>query len=153
MGHAFAKLKIREIDAIFGGELAGHYYFRKDFFNCDSGILASLLVLNVVKSLKDEGRTFSSFIDSIVKYENTGEVNFKLEEKDECINALLEHYKAENPDKILTFDGYRIEFPTWWFSVRKSNTEPYLRIVLEARTKEEMEERLEEVKGIISRFK
>ncbi len=153
VGHAFAKLKIREIDAIFGGELAGHYYFRKDFFNCDSGILASLLVLNVVKSLKDEGRTFSSFIDSIVKYENTGEVNFKLEEKDECINALLEHYKAENPDKILTFDGYRIEFPTWWFSVRKSNTEPYLRIVLEARTKEEMEERLEEVKGIISRFK
>ena len=153
VGHAFAKMKIREIDAVFGGELAGHYYFRRDFFNCDSGILASLLVLSVVKSLKEEGRTLSQLIDSIVKYSNTGEVNFKLEEKDECISRILEHFKSENPSKILSFDGYRIEFPSWWFSIRKSNTEPYLRIVLEAQSKEEMENRLKEIKDIIGQFK
>ena len=153
VGHAFAKMKIREIDAVFGGELAGHYYFRRDFFNCDSGILASLLVLSVVKSLKEEGRTLSQLIDSIVKYSNTGEVNFKLEEKDECISRILEHFKSENPSKILSFDGYRIEFPSWWFSIRKSNTEPYLRIVLEAQNKEEMENRLKEIKDIIGQFK
>ena len=153
VGHAFAKMKIREIDAVFGGELAGHYYFRRDFFNCDSGILASLLVLSVVKSLKEEGRTLSQLIDSIVKYSNTGEVNFKLEEKDECISRILEHFKSENPSKILSFDGYRIEFPSWWFSIRKSNTEPYLRIVLEAQSKDEMENRLKEIKDIIGQFK
>ncbi len=153
VGHAFAKMKIREIDAVFGGELAGHYYFRRDFFNCDSGILASLLVLSVVKSLKEEGRTLSQLIDSIVKYSNTGEVNFKLKEKDECISRILEHFKSENPSKILSFDGYRIEFPSWWFSIRKSNTEPYLRIVLEAQSKEEMENRLKEIKDIIGQFK
>ena len=153
VGHAFAKMKIREIDGVFGGELAGHYYFRRDFFNCDSGILASLLVLSVVKSLKEEGRTLSQLIDSIVKYSNTGEVNFKLEEKDECISRILEHFKSENPSKILSFDGYRIEFPSWWFSIRKSNTEPYLRIVLEAQSKEEMENRLKEIKDIIGQFK
>lgn len=153
VGHAFAKMKIREIDGVFGGELAGHYYFRRDFFNCDSGILASLLVLSVVKSLKEEGRTLSQLIDSIVKYSNTGEVNFKLEEKDECIARILEHFKSENPSKILSFDGYRIEFPSWWFSIRKSNTEPYLRIVLEAQSKEEMENRLKEIKDIIGQFK
>ena len=153
VGHAFAKIKIREIDGVFGGELAGHYYFRRDFFNCDSGILASLLVLNVVKSLKDEGKTLSELIDSIVKYANTGEVNFKLEEKDECIAAILEHFKKENPDEILSFDGYRFEFPSWWFSIRKSNTEPYLRIVLEAESEEEKEKRLDEIVSIVHKFK
>ena len=153
VGHAFAKMKIREIDGVFGGELAGHYYFRRDFFNCDSGILASLIVLNVVKSLKDEGKCLSQFIDSIVKYSNTGEVNFKLENKDDCIASLLEHFKEENPAKILSFDGYRIEFPDWWFSVRKSNTEPYLRIVLEAGNEDEKEKKLKEIVDIIKQFK
>ena len=153
VGHAFAKLKIREIDGIFGGELAGHYYFRKDFFNCDSGVLASLLVLSVVKSLKENGETLSSFIDSIVKYSNTGEVNFKLDEKDECIAAILSHYEKEGPMKVLDFDGYRIEFPSWWLSVRKSNTEPYLRIVLEARSEAEKDARMKEIEGIIAKFK
>ncbi len=152
VGHAFAKVKIREIDAVFGGELAGHYYFRRDFFNCDSGILASLLVLSVVKKLKDEGKTLSSLIESIVKYSNTGEVNFKLENKDAAINALLEKYKGENPDKILDFDGYRLEYKNWWFSVRKSNTEPYLRIVLEAKDKELMDEKMAEINAIIKQF-
>ena len=152
VGHAFAKLKIREIHGIFGGELAGHYYFR-DFGNCDSGVLASLIVLSVVADLKREGRTLGSFIDEIVTYANSGEVNFRLEDKDGAIEALCSRFiDHDSPDKILDFDGRRIEFPTWWFNVRKSNTEPYLRIVCEARDGVELKKRLDEISSIIHKF-
>ncbi|MGN0905925.1 MAG: phosphomannomutase/phosphoglucomutase [Bullifex sp.] len=152
VGHAFAKLKIREINGIFGGELAGHYYFR-DFGNCDSGVYASLLVLSVVADLKKEGRTLSSLIDEIIVYSNSGETNFRLDRKDEAIAALYDRYVTnDHPLKVLDFDGYRIEFGSWWFNVRKSNTEPYLRIVLEAETEEEMKKHLDEISEIINRF-
>lgn len=151
VGHAFAKMKIREKHCVFGGELAGHYYFR-DFYNCDSGILASLLVLQTVAQLKKEGKTLGQLVDEIVAYQNSGEINFKLEQKDQAIDALYKKYSALKPTKIMDFDGYRIEFPTWWFSVRKSNTEPYLRIVAEAKTKAELDERLADLKAIIGQF-
>lgn len=152
VGHAYAKMKIREINGIFGGELAGHYYFR-DFGNCDSGILASLLVLSVVAELKKQGRTLSSLVDEIVTYSNSGEVNFKLENKDAAINALYERFvKNASPLKVLDMDGYRIEFDSWWFNVRKSNTEPYLRIVCEARSDEELKKHLYEISAIIKSF-
>ncbi len=150
VGHAFAKLKIREINGIFGGELAGHYYF-KEFGNCDSGVLASLLVLNVVKDLKAEGKTLSSFLKDIIVYANSHETNFKLENKDGAINALYNKY-APDADKVMDFDGYRIEYPDWWFSVRKSNTEPFLRIVCEARTDEMLKEKMDEISQIIHSF-
>lgn len=152
VGHAFAKMKIREKGCIFGGELAGHYYFR-DFFNCDSGLLASLIVLQTVAALKKQGKTLGQLIDEIVAYANSGEINFKLEQKDEAIDALYRKYSAMNPTKIMDFDGYRIEFPTWWFSVRKSNTEPYLRIVSEAKSQKELDEKLADLKAIIGQFK
>lgn len=152
VGHAYAKMKIRELDAVFGGELAGHYYF-KDFFWCDSGMFASLLVLNVVSELKKEGKTLSSLIDSIIRYSNSGEINFRLERKDEAIAALYDEFVTKgNPDKVLDFDGYRIEYGSWWFNVRKSNTEPYLRIVAEAKTEAELEEKLDRIKSIIKSF-
>ena len=151
VGHAFAKMKIREKHCVFGGELAGHYYFR-DFYNCDSGLLASLLVLQTVAQLKKEGKTLGQLVDEIVAYQNCGEINFKLEQKDQAIDALYKKYSAMNPTKIMNFDGYRIEFPTWWFSVRKSNTEPFLRIVAEAKTKAELDERLADIKAIIGQF-
>ena len=151
VGHAFAKMKIREKGCIFGGELAGHYYFR-DFFNCDSGILASLIVLQTVAALKKQGKTLGQLIDEIIAYANSGEINFKLENKDGAIDALYKKYSAMNPTKIMDFDGYRIEFPTWWFSVRKSNTEPYLRIVAEAKTQKELDEKLSDLKAIIHQF-
>lgn len=153
VGHAYAKLKIREIKGIFGGELAGHYYFH-DFGNCDSGVLASLIVLSVVSELKKEGKKFSSLIDEIIVYKNSGETNFKLEQKDEAIKALYQRFVTEDkPEKVLDFDGYRIEFPTWWFNVRKSNTEPYLRIVCEAQSKEELKRHMTEIEKIIKSFK
>lgn len=152
VGHAFAKTKLRDLGAIFGGELAGHYYFR-DFFNCDSGFLASLIVLKVVSDLKKQGITFGSFLDSIIVYANSGETNFKLEEKDRAVSALFDRFvQNDKPTKVLDFDGYRIEFPTWWFNVRKSNTEPYLRLVVEAKSDGELKERVEELSSIIKQF-
>lgn len=151
VGHAFAKLKIREIDGVFGGELAGHYYF-KDFFNCDSGVLASLLVLSVVKDLKKEGKSISEFIDEIIVYSNSSEVNFKLDEKDDAIKELYDTF-APSAKTIYDFDGYRIEFEDWWFNVRKSNTEPYLRIVCEAKNKDLLDEKMNQISTIIKKYK
>ncbi len=151
VGHAYAKNKIRELGCIFGGELAGHYYFR-DFNNCDSGILASLLVLQTTVKMKNSGSSISSFIDKLVVYANSGEVNFKLDHKDECIKEIYDTFASQNPDKILDFDGYRIEFPTWWFSVRKSNTEPFLRLIVEAKDKDELDTRLNLLKSIIEKY-
>lgn len=151
VGHAYAKDKIREVGCIFGGELAGHYYFR-DFFNCDSGILASLLVLQTVAKLKAEGKGLSSMLDSIKVYANSGETNFRLDHKDEAMTSLYNKYSKLNPTKVMDIDGYRIEFPTWWFNVRKSNTEPFLRLVVEAKTEEELKERMTELTEIIKQF-
>ena len=150
VGHAFAKLKIREINGVFGGELAGHYYFR-EFGNCDSGVLASLLVLNVVKELKAEGKTLSSFLKDVIVYANSHETNFRLENKDGAIKALYEKY-APKAEKVMDFDGYRIEYSDWWFSVRKSNTEPFLRIVCEAKTEEMLKAKMDEISAIIHSF-
>jgi phosphomannomutase len=147
VGHVNAKAKIREIGAIYGGELAGHYYFR-DFFNCDSAMFATLHILPVLSEWKKKGHTFSELLDTIIKWKTTGEINFKLEHKDEVMAALYKEY-APQTKKILDFDGYRFDFPTWWFNIRKSNTEPYLRLVLEAKTQKELDEKLAEVKKFI----
>lgn len=150
VGHAYAKLKIREIKGIFGGELAGHYYFQ-DFGNCDSGILASLLILKVVKSLKNEGKTLSSFLSSIIRYSNSGETNFRLDKKDDAMNALYEKYK-DDAESVLDIDGYRIEYKDWWFNVRKSNTEPFLRVIVEAKNDEILKEKMDEITAIVKSF-
>ncbi len=152
VGHAFAKLKLREIHGIFGGELAGHYYFR-DFNHCDSGFVAALIVLNVVRTLKQEGKTLSSLMDTIISYANSGEMNFKLEQKDEAMKALYDTYGSrEDVVRLYDFDGYRIEFDSWWFNVRKSNTEPYLRLVVEAHSDSELQEKIAELSSIIRTF-
>jgi len=152
VGHAYAKLKMRELNAVFGGELAGHYYFR-DFYNCDSGILASLLVLQVVLKVKQEGVSLSQLIDEIKVYANSGEINFRIEKKEAAIEALKEHFSAQKkPSALLDFDGYRIEYPDWWFNVRPSNTEPYLRLVVEAPDQQQLEGRLEEIRSVLKQF-
>ena len=152
VGHSFAKMKMREMDAIFGGELAGHYYFR-DFYNCDSGMLACLIVLQVMKDLHDQGRTFSSLIDAITVYATSGEMNFKIENKEGAIKALVSTAIDEaTPSRVLDIDGYRVEFPDWWFNVRQSNTEPYLRLVVEAKTESLLNERILMLKGVLSPF-
>ena len=152
VGRAFAAPKLREIDGIYGGELAGHYYF-KDFFYSDSGLLASILVLNIVSELKTKGVTFAEVIAKIRGYENSGEINFRIDRKAEAMDAVRDHFVAkETPTKTMDFDGYRVEFPQWWFNIRPSNTEPYLRLVCEATSKALLDEKLSEIKSIIAKF-
>ena len=150
VGRAFAAEKLREIDGVYGGELAGHYYFR-DFFYSDSGLLASIIILNVVSALKKEGRTLSSLIAEIEKYENSGEINFRLEDKAGAMEAVREMFCAqEKPTAFMDFDGYRVEFPQWWFNIRPSNTEPYLRFICEATSKELLDEKIQAVRDLLT---
>ncbi len=153
VGRAFATPKLREIKGIYGGELAGHYYFR-DFFYSDSGIMAALIVLNLLTRFKKEGKTMSELISNISKYANSGEINFKIEKKLEAMEALKDYFVAEEePMEIMDFDGYRIEFKDWWFNVRPSNTEPYLRLLAEANSEEILKSKLREIKTIIKKYK
>jgi phosphomannomutase len=142
VGRAFAAPKLREIDGLWGGELAGHYYF-KDFFYSDSGMLASIIVLRIVAALKKQGRTLSGEIDKLTRYRNSGEINFRLEDKAGAMEALKDMWTAEEtPTCIMDFDGYRVEFPQWWFNIRPSNTEPYLRFICEASSDELLAEKV-----------
>lgn len=153
VGRAYAALKLREIKGIYGGELAGHYYFR-DFFYSDSGIMAALIVLNILSRFKQEGKSMAELIAKIKKYESSGELNFKIEQKTEAMEALKDYFVAEEePMEILDFDGYRLDFKDWWFNVRPSNTEPYLRVLAEANNKEILKEKINEIETIIKKFK
>ena len=139
VGRAYAALKLREIDGLFGGELAGHYYF-KDFYYSDSAYVAALIVLNELQKYKKQGISLSAMIDHIDRYFGTGEINFHIDRKTEAMETLREVFtKEEEPVAFFDFDGYRLEFRDWWFNVRPSNTEPYLRFLAEARSIELLE--------------
>ena len=134
VGRAFGATRLKEVNGIYGGELAGHYYFR-DFYYSDSGLLAALIVLNIVKKYNDEGISFSELISRISSYANTGEVNFAIKEKQQAMDDVLAYFNDnESPVKFFDFDGYRLEFEDWWFNIRPSNTEPYLRFLAEAKS-------------------
>ena len=153
VGRAFAAPKLREIDGIYGGEFAGHYYF-KEFFYSDSGIMASLIVLSILSDLKREGKTLSQVIDKITAYNNSGEINFKIERKAEAMEAVKDWFTSvEKPTAIMDFDGYRVEFPDWWFNIRPSNTEPYLRLIAEAKGEKMLQEKVAKAREIIESFK
>ncbi len=152
VGHSFAKMKMRELGCIVGGELAGHYYFR-DFFNCDSGILTALIVLSVAAKLKSEGKPFSSCIDGLMRYANSGEINFRIQDKAGAIAALAAEFTAkEKPTAVYDFDGIRIEFADWWFSVRASNTEPWLRLLIEAKDAKLLAAKRAAIENVLSAF-
>ena len=151
VGRAFAAPKLREIDGLWGGELAGHYYF-KDFFYSDSGMLASIIVLRIVSALKKQGRTLSGEIDKLTRYRNSGEINFRVEDKKGAMDAVRDFFCAQaRPDVFMDFDGYRAEYPDWWFNIRPSNTEPYLRFICEATTDEVLNEKIAQVQEIIEK--
>ena len=153
VGRAFAARKLRELDGVYGGELAGHYYFR-DFFYSDSGLLASILILDVLADMKKKGVSLSRLIAGIERYRNSGEINFRLEDKKGAMDAVRDHFMAqEKHTAYMDFDGYRVEFPQWWFNIRPSNTEPYLRFICEASSEELLKEKVSEVRDIlVSRF-
>ena len=150
VGRAYAAHKLREIDGLFGGELAGHYYF-KDFFYSDSGIMASLIIMDIVSDLKKEGIRLSELIDQITHYRNSGEINFKIEKKKEAMEAVKAYFTGqETATASFDFDGYRVEFKDWWFNIRPSNTEPYLRFIAEASTEQLLKEKVEKTREIIA---
>ena len=141
VGHAFAKVLLRETKAVCGGELAGHYYFR-DFVHCDSGELAALRILSAFAEAKRAGRSVSAFMAPITrKYANSGEMNFKVADKPAAIARVLAAATAFGPEMgRCEIDGVRLEFETGWISVRQSNTEPYLRLLAECDTEARLAE-------------
>jgi phosphomannomutase len=152
VGRAYAATKLKEIDGIYGGELAGHYYF-KDFYYSDSGILASLLILDVIAKMKKKGISVSQLIAKIKKYENSGEINFKIEDKQGAMDAVIDYFKVlEKPEAFYDFDGYRIEYKNWWLNIRPSNTEPYLRFLAEANSPALLKDIVDQVMGIIEGY-
>lgn len=149
VGRAFAAPKLREIDGLWGGELAGHYYF-KDFFYSDSGLLASMIVLSIVSSLKKRGITLSAQIDSMSSYHNSGEINFRLDDKAGAMDAVRDHFASQcKPLRMMDFDGYRLEYGDWWFNIRPSNTEPYLRFICEAKSEDTLRRIVTETEEIL----
>ena len=152
VGHAFAKPILRKIGAVCGGELAGHYYF-SEFHGCDSGVLAALRILGEVAKAKAEGKAFSDLMRPISGvYANSGEMNFKVEDKDSAIARVLAAARAELPRELSRseIDGIRIEYAEGWVNVRKSNTEPYLRLIVECDTTDRLENWTNVLKGAIN---
>ncbi len=150
VGHAFAKPKMRALDALCGGELAGHYYFG-EFFGCDSGILAAMRILGAVAAAKARGETFSALMRPIVsRYANSGELNFRVADKDAAIARVLDAARAFGVETGRSeIDGVRLEFADGWVNVRKSNTEPYLRLLVERRTADGLADWVAALEGAI----
>jgi phosphomannomutase len=146
VGHAFIKRRMREEDAIFGGEVTGHYYFRDNFY-ADNGFIPALLILELM-SQKD--KPLRDLLQPLrEKYFISGEINTKLSSMDQAngkIEALAREYSHGN---VYRLDGISAEFDDWHFNVRPSNTEPLLRLNLEGLTPEIMEKRRDEVLAII----
>ena len=141
VGHAFAKPILRKVGAVCGGELAGQYYF-SEFHGCDSGVLAALRILGEVAKAKAGGKTFSEMMHPIGGvYANSGEINFKVADKDAAIGRVLAAAKEKLPTELSLseMDGIRIEYAEGWVNIRKSNTEPYLRLIAECDTRERLE--------------
>jgi phosphomannomutase len=146
VGHAFIKQRMRAENAIFGGEVTGHYYFRNNWY-ADNGFIPVLLILELMSR---KGKTLAELLEPLrQKYFISGEINTKLatmELADEKIAILTEKYKDGH---VYHLDGVSVEYPDWHFNVRKSNTEPLLRLNLEGVTGDIMERRRDEVLGII----
>jgi phosphomannomutase len=142
IGHSFIKEKMRKEDIIFGGEFSGHYYLKGHYF-CEAPIFVLLKILETVSKTK---KSLSDLVGPFKKYFHSGEINFKVKSKKEILSGLEKKYKKS---KISHLDGLRVDFKNWWFLARPSQTEPLLRLVLEARTKELLEKKKKELRGLI----
>jgi phosphomannomutase len=142
VGHAFIKQQMRDNNAVFAGELSGHYYFKENYF-AESSSLAALYVANL---LSDTDATLSELIKPIQKYFASGEINSEVENTAEVFKRLRAKYGR---GKVIELDGLSVEFDSWWFNVRASNTEPLIRLNLEAKSRDEMVAKRDEVLGLI----
>ena len=146
VGHAFFKRRMRETNAIFGGEVTGHYYFRDNFY-ADNGFIPALLMLELMSK---KGQSLRELLEPLrQRYFISGEINTKLKSMD-AVPAKLEEIAAKYADgEQYKLDGISVEYPDWHFNVRASNTEPLLRLNLEAKTPDLMERKRDEVIGLI----
>jgi phosphomannomutase len=144
VGHSFIKADMRRLNAIYGGEHSGHFYFRDNWF-ADSGLIALLIMLELISV---ENKQLSEIIKPLDKGVRSGEINSTVKDAQGKLHALEEHFtpQAKSVDHL---DGITLDFGDWWFNVRSSNTEPLLRLNIEANTKELMEQKRDEVLGFI----
>ena len=149
VGHSFIKRRMRDEQAIFGGEVTGHYYFRNNFY-ADNGFIPALLILELMSR---KGQTLNQLLAPLrEKYFISGEINTKLNDialVPKKLAALAAHEVYSKGGRTYTLDGFSAEFPEWHFNVRGSNTEPMLRLNLEATTQKLMEEKRDEVLAFI----
>jgi phosphomannomutase len=145
VGHAFIKKRMSDEGAIFAGEVSGHYYF-KDFYGCDSGVAPMIFLLDL---LSRSDKPLDQIVDEYSsKYYISGEINSKVPDVITVIMAVKEKY-ASNADNMIEADGLTLEFDDWRFNVRGSNTEPLIRLNLEAKNKQLMEQKRDEVLELI----
>jgi len=142
VGHAFMKKAMADGGGIFGGELSGHFYFR-DNFNCDSGAIAFATALTI---LSGQGAAFSEVVAPLRRYSHSGEINFQVEDKDAKMKEIAEKFPDAEVDRL---DGVTVQYEDWWFNVRPSNTEPLLRLNLEARDAAMMNKKLRAVQKLL----
>ena len=141
VGHSFIKETMRRTKALFACEHSAHYYYR-DNYRADSGIITSLVVSEI---LSKGDKPLSVLINEFRKYHTIEETNVEVKDKNAKLKEIEGIYKKQNPKKISKIDGITFEFENWWFNVRPSNTEPLLRINLEADSEELMKEKKEEL--------
>jgi len=142
VGHSFIKATMRQREAIFGGELAGHYYFR-DHSYADCPLLTVVEVLNLMRQKR---QLLSELIRPLQRYYKSPEINFEVEDKQGKMDELAKRYADAEIDYL---DGITLSYPDWWANVRPSNTEPFLRLVMEAKTTQELDKRQKELFEIL----
>lgn len=140
VGHSFIKAVMAQTEAAFGGEHSGHYYFR-DNWNADSGLIAALFVL---EQLSVSDKTLSELLEPLDRYVASGEINTKVSDVGAVIARVSDAYSSMDQDDL---DGLTVDCGDWWFNLRASNTEPLLRLNLEAPTQADVESRVAEVKS------
>ncbi len=142
VGHSFIKAQMRERNAIFGGEHSGHFYYRDNWF-ADSGIITLLLVLEL---LSEEGKSVSEVLKPLDSRFRSGEINSHVADIPGKIEEIQRRYKDGKIDHL---DGITIQYDSWWFNVRASNTEPLIRLNVEADTRDQMEQKRDELLALI----
>jgi phosphomannomutase len=144
-GHSIIKPQMREYNAAFGAEHSGHFYFRDNYF-ADSGIIAMLTVSELVA--RQDG-PISELLAPIDHYVRSGEINLEVEDQEATLRKVEEHYAQRDDPKIDHLDGLTVDYGDWWFNVRPSNTEPLLRLNVEASDRETMERERDELLNLI----
>lgn len=145
VGHSLIKEKMREVNAVYGGESSGHFFYKFENGTYEGPVTAAMQVL---AAIFESQKSFAEFVAPFKKYIHSGEINFKVDDKIGAMERIKAHF---NDGKLDEMDGISIEYPDFWFNVRPSNTEPILRFALEAVNQETMEKRRDEVKELIER--